>query len=279
MKALVNEGFECLHQGAHTVLIRPAWKDSLLGDLMDDFRAVGDAERRAYGHGRVAHFSYRPRGSPGRVFVRHAARGGLIGAVLGGLYTSAQRPLRELDAAAAARRAGVPVPEPVAVRATRVGGLFWRFTVVAREIEDASDLLALAPRLPPAAKRDLIVRVADEMRRLHDAGVYHADLTMKNILLSGSSVYVIDLDKAILRPGRDESLAVMNLARLNRSIEKLFGRGGAITRADKLRFLRRYLGGRLPAPETPRDRIKELARVCAHGLWAHRLWWALSGQA
>jgi hypothetical protein len=64
---------------------------------------------------------------------------------------------------------------------------------------------------------------------------------------------------------------MMNLSRLNRSIVKLLGTHGTITRTDKLRFLRRYLGGT--------DRIKELSQVCAQGLWFHRLWWSLSGQA
>ena len=34
---------------------------------------------------------------------------------------------------------------------------------------------------------------------------------------------------------------------------------------------RRYLGGR--------NRIKELSQVCAQGLWFHRLWWSMTGQA
>ena len=104
-----------------------------------------------------------------------------------------------------------------------------------------------------------------------DAGIYHADLTMKNILLSGEDVFIIDLDKATMTPAPDERLAVRNLARLNRSVVKLFGGKGNVTRTDKLRFLRRYLGG----PE----RVREMAQVCGSGLWVHRLWWALSGQA
>jgi hypothetical protein len=64
---------------------------------------------------------------------------------------------------------------------------------------------------------------------------------------------------------------VANLARLNRSIVKLFGGRDTITRTDRIRFLLRYLGGR--------DRVKELSRLCAQGLWAHRLWWTLSGQS
>jgi hypothetical protein len=263
-------GFESVSRGPHTVLIRPEWKACLLEDLLSDFSGVDPAVRRLYSHGRVAHFSYLPGGAPGRVFVRRARRGGLIGAVLGGLYTAVGRPLREVTAATVARRAGVGVPEPLAVRVTRVGGMFYRFTLVAREIEDAEDLLTVATAPPSGRKRALIDRVADEMRRLHESGVYHADLTMKNILMSGDSCYIIDLDKATLAPKRDERLDMMNLARLNRSIVKLLGPRGFVSRTDKLRFLRRYLGDR--------QRIKELSQLCAQGLWFHRLWWSVSGQ-
>jgi tRNA A-37 threonylcarbamoyl transferase component Bud32 len=180
------------------------------------------------------------------------------------------RPLQELRASAAARRAGVSVPEPVAVRATRAFGPWRRFSVVTREVPDASDLLSLAPGLPPSRKRALTLRVADEMRRLHDAGIYHADLTMKNILVSGDDVFIIDLDKAVLSVAPDERRAVRNLARLNRSIVKLFDGRGPVTRTDKLRFLRRYLRGR--------ERVRELSTLCGEGLWMHRLWWALGGR-
>ena len=264
-------GFETVDRGPHTVLIRPEWKPWLLEDLLAGFAPVDAARRRLYSHGRVAHFSYLPEGAPGRVFVRNATRGGLIGVLLGGLYAGVDRPLRELRAVSAARSAGVSVPEPLAVKITRVGGPFCRFTLVAREVENAQDLLTVSSAPGGTRKRDLVDRVADEMRRLHDSGVYHADLTMKNILLSGTSVYIIDLDKATLSPKRDERLDMMNLSRLNRSVVKLLGTRGFVSRTDKLRFLRRYLRGT--------DRIKELSQVCAQGLWFHRLWWSLSGQA
>ncbi len=277
------EGYETVERGAHTVLVRPDWREALLEDLLTDFRDVPAGERRVHDYGRATHFSYRPRGASERVFVRSAVRGGALGALFRGLHLGIRRPVRELEAAAAARRAGVNVPEPLAVRATRVGGLFWRFTVVAREVSDASNLLMLAKALTPARKREVLCRVADEMRRLHEAGVYHADLTLKNILLSGSRVYIIDLDKATLAAGRSLALDVRNLARLNRSVVKLLGGLGCVTRADKLRFLRRYVGGPAAgAPAAPgggRERMRELARLCAGGLWHHRLWWSLSGQA
>jgi hypothetical protein len=264
-------GFESFSHGSQTVLIRPEWKPWLLDDLLGGFGRIDPSRRRHYSHGRVAHFSYQPDGAPGRVFVRQATRGGLIGTLLGGLYAGVDRPLRELRAATAARTAGVSVPEPLAVLVRRVGGVFCRFTVVAREVENAQDLLTVASTPSTARKRELLDRVADEMRRLHESGVYHGDLTMKNILMSGTSVYIIDLDKATLAPRRDERLDMMNLSRLNRSVVKLLGTRGFVSRTDKLRFLRRYLGGR--------DRIKELSQVCAQGLWFHRLWWSMTGQA
>ena len=263
-------GFETVRQGPHTVLIRPEWRTFLLDDLLGDFTRVEPSRRRHYSHGRVAHFSYLPPGAPDRVFVRRATHGGLIGAVLGGLYTALRRPLQELRAAAAARSAGVGVAEPIAVRVTRVGGVFYRFTMVTREIENAEDLLTFASTPSTGRKRRVIDLVADEMRRLHESGVYHADLTMKNILMSGSSIFIVDLDKATLVPKRDGRLDMMNLARLNRSVVKLLGTRGAVSRTDKLRFLRRYLGSR--------ERIKELSQLCAQGLWFHRLWWSLTGQ-
>ncbi len=239
--------------------------------MLDDFRQVEPARRRAHAGGRIEHFSYLPRGAPARVFVRRSVRGGLLGTLLGGLHLGMERPVHELRAALSARRAGVGVPEPLAVHVTRAAGPFRRFTLVSRELPDAANLLSVVPGLRPGQKRSLIESVADETRRLHEAGVYHADLTLKNILLSGSAVYFIDFDKAVLHERRRDELDIMNLSRLNRSVEKLLGASGCVTRADKLRFLRRYLGGR--------GRVKELARVCASGLWFHRLWWSLSGQA
>ncbi len=263
--------YETARRGPHTVHIKVDWKALLLDDLMDDFRDVSPSERRSRPGGRVEHFSYLPKGAPGRVFVRRSVRGGLIGALMRDVYLGARRPLRELRAAAAAREAGVAVAEILAVRATRVCGPLHRFMVVSREVPDAANLLDLAPRLFFREKRETILRLADELRRLHDAGIYHPDLTLKNILRNGSGIFLVDFDKALAVRRRRPLLGLRNLSRLNRSVEKLQRRRGWVTLADKLRFLRRYLGGR--------ERLKETARFCQGGLGFHRLWWLLSGRS
>jgi 3-deoxy-D-manno-octulosonic acid kinase len=82
------------------------------------------------------------------------------------------------------------------------------------------------------------------LRRFHDAGVYHADLNARNILLDGrQQVYVLDFDKGELRsPGG--AWAQQNLARLKRSLEK-FSRqqpGFAFNEGDWSAMMAAYYG-------------------------------------
>lgn len=250
-------GFETVPGG----LVRSDWKDRLSADLERDFAGI---VRQPYRSGRVEHFSYLPAGSTERVFVRRLARGGFL-SFLGNLHWGFSRPHREIRATEAALRAGVPVPEILAVQARRLAGPLFSLSIVMKEIHGAEPLLDA--NLPPAEKRRVIEKVADTLRRMCEAGIYHIDLTVRNILLDDArNVHIIDLDQAELTsrdPGRDVRL----ISRLNRSVEKTMGR--AVTRTDKIRFLRRF----------SREGVRELAERCASGLWFHRLWWSLSGQA
>jgi 3-deoxy-D-manno-octulosonic acid kinase len=60
------------------------------------------------------------------------------------------------------------------------------------------------------------------IRRFHDQGVYHADLTANNILIDGAErVSIIDFDRGGLRvPGLWRAA---NLSRLKRSLTKICG--------------------------------------------------------
>lgn len=265
------QGFEIVREGATTVLVRLEWKPFLLRDLLENFRDVESSRRKVYsGSGRAEHFSYAPDGARDRVFVRRVARGGLV-SMFGNLHLGIDRPLREIAASQAAARAGIPVPEIIAARATRAFGPFHRLTVVVREIPDAQNLLTLGPALRPAEKRQVIGKLANILRRMNEAGIYHADLTVRNILVDRArEVYIIDLDKAHVPGSRDGRSDVGSLGRLNRSVEKMLGATGCVTRADKLRFLREYRQGG--------EGLVQFAQRCSSGLWFHRLWWALSGQ-
>jgi serine/threonine protein kinase len=108
-------------------------------------------------------------------------------------------------------------------------------------------------------KRRLVSEIATLLRRLHESGVSHRDLKGQNILLQEESPgrfrpLLVDLDG--VRLGRvGWRRRVRDLARLARA----FRENGAVTRTDRVRFLRAYLGPRnRPAQRTLWDRIAAL---------------------
>lgn len=111
---------------------------------------------------------------------------------------------------------GLPVPSPVACQVARCG-FCYRADLITRRIENTrqlSDWLREAP-LSEADWR----AVGTMLRRFHDAGVYHHDLTSDNILRStDSSLHLLDFDRARLRA--DGGWKQANLARLRRSLDK-----------------------------------------------------------
>jgi len=55
---------------------------------------------------------------------------------------------------------------------------------------------------------------------LHDGGLYHADLQTGNVLVRGTEVRIIDLDRATLKKKLGNLPRARNLLRLRRSIKK-----------------------------------------------------------
>jgi 3-deoxy-D-manno-octulosonic acid kinase len=152
--------------------------------------------------------------------LRHYRRGGLVGRFLSDQYLGwrpeASRSWSEWHLLAKLHAMGLPVPRPVAANVTRSAG-FYRADLITVRIADAMPLaqhLAVAPL--PAQKWQRLGRC---LRRFHAAGVHHADLNARNILLDDSfQPYLIDFDR-----GRLHDTAVdgtFNLQRLHRSLCK-----------------------------------------------------------
>jgi 3-deoxy-D-manno-octulosonic acid kinase len=65
-------------------------------------------------------------------------------------------------------------------------------------------------------------RTGRAIRRFHDAGVVHADLNARNILLGADdAIHLVDFDRARFSAGNKRAFAA-NLSRLRRSLEKLW---------------------------------------------------------
>ena len=151
--------------------------------------------------------------------LRQYRRGGLVGRVVLDWYFFAglerTRPFHEWYITARLFDEGLPVPRPVAARVDR-GLLGYRGSLITTTVPGCS----LASMLENGVEEAVWKAVGRTIRRLHDAGAWHADLNTHNILIDGEHVTVIDWDRGQVRP-QDTAWREANLKRLRRSLDKL----------------------------------------------------------
>jgi hypothetical protein len=157
---------------------------------------------------------------------------------------------RELERLEALAAAGLRVPEPLSA-GERTRGLRRRSFVALRALE-GTPLAAAPPPATPRARHDLVRQVAALAARLHASGFWHKDLYLDNVLrLADGALGLIDCERVERRAGgppprwRVKDLAALDLS------------AAWATRADRVRFLRAYLG---------RDRLDDDARRLARAV-------------
>jgi len=144
---------------------------------------------------------------------------------------------RERAIAVRLTRLGFEVAAPVAVGERRRLGVLDRSYSVIREI-DARDLVKLlgGKVLDGVARRALLESFAVLARRLHDAGVDQEDFAPNNFLARPDGSFVlIDFERCHIRRAPLGDARFTQLAKLHR-------RDLGVSRSDRLRFLRAYLG-------------------------------------
>ena len=183
---------------------------------------------------------------PPALVVRLYAHGGALGGLMGTWFLDAGRMLEEFRVHLHALRVGVPTSEPVALRLERRWPLV-QAHYVTRRVADAVDLADLVGQRPPSAaqRRRLAGAVADAVARMHDAGILHSDLNLRNVLVRDPSgacqALVIDFDKARLLTELTLHKRLANLYRLDRSAQKRAATRASVGMLDRLRVLRAYL--------------------------------------
>jgi 3-deoxy-D-manno-octulosonic acid kinase len=163
----------------------------------------------------------------GSVVLRQYLRGGWAAKLSHQNYffttVSRSRPFREYHLLAALYEQGLPVPRPVAALC-EFRGLISSGALLTACIPCAQTLADVLPGQSddPHAMSDIWARVGKCIRQFHDAGVWHADLNARNILLDAElRVFLIDLDRARFTPGKRVN-GEGNLTRLKRSLVKLW---------------------------------------------------------
>ena len=263
-------GYERIEHAGARIVLRSDLRDALLAagvadplDLIARQPAVDKAGRAALARVQL------PQAGP--VLVRALTRGGLLGKVVRRLSWDPGRAESELVVSARAAERGAAVPEVVAAVTRGVAGGY-EHGLVSRELVGARDLVGVLRDERGAPRRAALRAAGEAVRRLHEAGVDHVDLNLKNVLIDaeGRGV-VIDLDRC--RIGAEplgEAARRSNLLRLYRSWVKLgVAEAESVATRDPLWLARAYARGE-------RARLRWLVGVGREArFWSHRLRWSL----
>ncbi len=221
--------------------------------------------------------------------VREYWHGGMVAKIFKDLFCDGMRPVRELSVCEAASRGGINTTEIIAIVKNKVFGPLYKFRLVTKEITESIDLIELLlhseenPLLEQ--KREIINKLAKAVNDMHNVGIYHADLHLKNILVKsdpdeGVHAYIIDLDKSKQYKKISFQSKLKNITRLDRSVEKLrrknrelFSKAFPVSNTDRVRFLKKYI-------ELDNESVKPLRYYIqsynnTHAL--HKLWWCMGG--
>ena len=222
--------------------------------------------------------------------VRDYCHGGLFGKILRDIFWNSLRPLRELSICEAAGKSGIKTSEVIAIVKNRILGPVYKCRLVSKEITGAIDLMELLLNAEKnklvARKRQIINKTAKAVKEMHGAGIYHADLHLKNILIQSAAgkvdVYIIDLDKSRQYEKISLHQRMRNIMRLDRSVEKMIRNNRVtfdetypfpISGTDKLRFLKEYIKTDNKSEKPLRYYLQSYNT--SHNL--HRLWWSVGG--
>lgn len=301
-KLTIPASFSMVKNGDTTLFVKEGYREIVLS-LPSSFESFHpkhkDDTQVKFGRGSCLTVPV-TQNSAERLVIRNYRHGGLFGRLFGGVFSNVNRPMNEICINEIALQKGVPSAEVIAVTRRRLWGLFYRASLVSKEITGAVDVVQFLKESPlrviQKSKKPVISALAKLIRNMHNAGIYHADLHLKNILLKkdstgGFAAYVIDLDKSVVLDKLDIHLRIKNLSRLDRYLEKLRWLSGkatsheddreeswsqkiaTISRADRIRFFKEYM-----LQDTAIDKNWKycLRRYHTHHT-LHKCWWRLFG--
>jgi 3-deoxy-D-manno-octulosonic acid kinase len=251
-------GFSLVKTERAELVIRDLYKDRLIERGIHNPRTFllrqGDKAHFMKGRGLLVSLPLQGKG-PERMVIRHYEHGGIFRALTRDLFLVGARPFRELIITEIARKAGLPTMEVLAAIKTSVLWPCYKGDLVSKEIPNSIDLIQYFTRWGKtrvqkqlAEKRKIIHQAGKLVRKMHEVGIYHFDLHLKNFIVEMEeggvgSLYIIDFDRSKIIYPLKSSKWFSNLLRLDRSVEKWRPKGLWITRTDRLRFLRSYLEG------------------------------------
>ena len=210
--------------------------------------------------------------------LRQYSHGGLLRAITGKFYFFGARSFRELALTEEIRSCGILTIPPIGAIHHRFFYLFYQAYFLSLEVPQAIDLIqyfndlgAHPSRENLSFKRKTIRSAGLLIRQFHQAGFFHSDLQLKNILVAGDQLLLIDFDRSYRKSNLSIGKRMKNLFRLNRSVEKWRRLGVPITWTDRWRFFLAYAGD----DKTIREAMEKALQTYPLRFLFYRLGWAI----
>jgi tRNA A-37 threonylcarbamoyl transferase component Bud32 len=271
--------FSLIKKGKVLVLLKEGYKDVLLRQGIGDLKTflIKSRQTSHYLKGRTPHPSV-PFENGERMVLRQYSHGGLLRAITGNLYFFGARSFRELALAEEIRSCGIPTVPSIGAIHHRFPFPFYQAYFLSMEVPRAIDLIqyfneieAHPSRENIPLKRKTIRSVGLLIRQFHQAGFFHGDLQLKNILKEGDQLLLIDFDRSYRKSPLSVKERMKNLFRLNRSVDKWRRLGLPITRTDRWRFFMAYAGD----DKKIRKAMEKALRTYSVRFLFYRFGWAL----
>lgn len=214
--------------------------EALAEGTLHEWAALQPVREEMHGRG-VIYSVDLPMIPPTPVVVRRNRHGGLLQGLTGEYFLRPTRAPFELATSLRLAAAGIPTPDVIAYAVYPIAGIFARSDVMTRRLPAGADLPAAWQNASKVEREALLPVVARLLRALAAAGVWHADLNLKNIYIAGSgadrTAYLLDVDRVTFPDGGD--VEARNLQRLIRSARKWRERWGLDFDEDSIEQLAR----------------------------------------
>jgi len=275
----IPPSFSLVQRGKVFLLLNEKYKDFLLQEGIEDIKTFLQRYRQTskYLSGRTLHPSI-PIKDGERLVIRQYSHGGLLRTLTRNLYLFGSRSFQELALTEEIRSCGISTIPSIGAIHHRIFFPFYQAYFLSLEVPHAMDLIryfngieAHPSRENTSSKRKTIRSAGLLIRQFHQAGFFHGDLQLKNILVAGDELLLIDFDRSYRKPTLSAKERMKNLLRLNRSVEKWRRLGLPITRTDRWRFFLAYAGDDKKIRETM---VKTLRTYSLRFLF-YRLGWTL----
>lgn len=268
-----------IHKRKVSLLLKANYQDLLLRMGIEDFGPFLKKHAQPSPHlrGRISHFSVSLEDGR-KMVVRQYSHGGLLRFMTRDLYLFGSRSFDELRFTEEIRSAGISTVQPVGAVCVRVLFFFYRAYFLSLEIPDAEDSSRFLLRIGAYPSHEALLKKRNAIRsaglllqRFHQSGFFHRDLQLRNILIAGSQIYLIDFDRSYRKQALSLRKRMNNLLRLNRSVEKWRSAGLLLTQTDRWRFFQAY------SARDPQEREGLRKRLQAHSrsLFFHQCFWKL----